>query len=164
MSVLMEANHLRRIGSIPFDTRDDKIALLFVTSQTRGRWILPKGLAKPGETPCQTCQRECFEEAGVSGVVLKDFPLTVSIGKQTNDSEIVVPVTFYPLFVGEQTSEWPEKHERARHWALLDDAEQIVLREDYRTLIRQFEALSPWIMEAAMACGSGRAGLPTAAQ
>ena len=42
---------MQRIGSIPFDVKDDQIALLFVTSQTRGRWILPKGLAKEGESP-----------------------------------------------------------------------------------------------------------------
>ena len=40
---------MHRIGIIPFDMKDDATAVLFVTSQTRGRWILPKGKAKPGE-------------------------------------------------------------------------------------------------------------------
>ena len=56
---------MQRIGSIPFDVKEDQIALLFVTSQTRGRWILPKGLPKKGETHRQTCEREGFEEAGI---------------------------------------------------------------------------------------------------
>ena len=32
-----------RVGAIPFDIREDRMAILFVTSQRRGRWILPKG-------------------------------------------------------------------------------------------------------------------------
>ena len=32
-----------KVGAIPFDIRNDRIAILFVTSQQRGRWILPKG-------------------------------------------------------------------------------------------------------------------------
>src|SRR3546814_14860794 len=60
---------MHRVGIIPFDTRDTAVAILFVTSQTRGRWILPKGTKKPGETHVETCHREGFEEAGVEGFV-----------------------------------------------------------------------------------------------
>ena len=63
---------MQRIGSIPFDVKYDQIALLFVTSQTRGRWILPKGLPKEGESHAETCAREGFEEAGIKGVVMDD--------------------------------------------------------------------------------------------
>jgi len=140
---------MHRIGAIPFDMKDDQIALLFVTSQTRGRWILPKGLAKTGETHSQTCQREAFEEAGINGTVLENFPVTVSINKQSNSGMQAVPVTFYPLLVNEQKDEWPESAKRERHWALLSDASRVVLREDYLALIKQFEVLAPWIKEAA---------------
>ena len=140
---------MHRIGSIPFDMKGDQIALLFVTSQTRGRWILPKGLAKPGENDVETCQRESSEEAGVSGIVIEDFPITVSISKQGSDGKQAVPVTYYPLFVTEQQDDWPESSKRERHWALLEDASKVVHREDYLALIRQFETLAPWIKEAA---------------
>jgi 8-oxo-dGTP pyrophosphatase MutT (NUDIX family) len=140
---------MHRIGTLPFDIKDDAVALLFVTSQTRGRWILPKGLAKTGETHVQTCEREGFEEAGVKGLVLKDFPVTVSINKQTDDGKQAVPVTYYPLLVNEQFDEWPEMDVRERHWALIGEASKVAFREDYLGLIRQFEALMPWIKEAA---------------
>ena len=65
---------MHRVGIIPFDIRDDLIAILFVTSQTRGRWILPKGKRKEGESHMEACLREGFEEAGVQGVVLEEFP------------------------------------------------------------------------------------------
>ena len=145
---------MHRIGILPFDIKDDAIALLFVTSQTRGRWILPKGLAKSGETHIQACQREGFEEAGVKGEVLKDYPITVTINKQTDDGKQAVPVTYYPLLVNEQFDEWPEMDTRERHWALIGDASKVAFREDYLRLIRQFEALMPWIKEAATASRS----------
>ena len=140
---------MQRIGSIPFDIRDDQIALLFVTSQTRGRWILPKGLAKEGETHAETCQREGFEEAGVSGVVMDDFPITLPINKRSAEDGNAVPVTYYPMLVEEQSHEWPEAAKRERHWALLSDAEKVVHREDFLALVKQFENLAPWIRKSA---------------
>ena len=140
---------MQRIGSIPFDIRDDQIALLFVTSQTRGRWILPKGLAKEGETHAETCQREGFEEAGVSGIVMDDFPMTLPINKKSADEGNAVPVTYYPMLVEEQSDEWPEADKRERHWALLSDADKVVHREDLLALVRQFESLAPFIKKSA---------------
>ncbi len=140
---------MHRVGIIPFEIKDDAIALLFVTSQTRGRWILPKGLAKPGETHIETCHRECLEEAGVTGVVLKDFPMTVTIGKKTDRGIQDVPVTYYPLLVQEQLDDWLEKDRRQRHWALIEDAPKVAHREDYLAVIQQFSALRPFITEAA---------------
>lgn len=142
---------MHRVGIIPFDTRDKLIAVLFVTSQTRGRWILPKGLRKPGESHIEACHREGFEEAGVHGAVLEDFPITVPVTKQAKSGKVTVPVTYYPFLVSEQAEDWPEKDRRQRHWALLEDAARVAYREDYLEVIRQFEALKPWITEAAAA-------------
>ena len=138
-----------RVGIIPFDTRDNAVALQFVTSQTRGRWILPKGKQKTGETHVETCEREGFEEAGVRGVVLTDFPTTVVIGKQTGNGLQKAAATYYPFLVTEQADEWPEKDRRDRHWALLEDAQRVAYRDDYVPLIKQFTMLRPWIIEAA---------------
>ena len=77
---------MHRVGIIPFDIRDENIAVLFVTSQSRGRWILPKGKKKKDETHIAACHREGFEEAGVRGEVFEDFPITVVITKSTATS------------------------------------------------------------------------------
>jgi len=140
---------MHRVGIIPFDTRDTAVALLFVTSQTRGRWILPKGRIEPNETHVEACLREGFEEAGVKGIVFEDFPMTVLVTKQTEKGKREVPVTYYPLSVTEQVDEWPEKDRRQRHWALLEDAPRVAYREDLLPLIKQFDDLRPWIIEAA---------------
>jgi 8-oxo-dGTP pyrophosphatase MutT (NUDIX family) len=140
---------MHRVGIIPFDTRGTDVAILFVTSQTRGRWILPKGRMERNETHVETCLREGFEEAGVKGVVLEDFPMTVVVTKLTQRGKQQIPVTFYPLFVTQQADDWPEKNKRQRHWALLEDAPRVAYREDLLPLIRQFGELKTWIIEAA---------------
>jgi len=149
---------MHRIGVIPFDLKEEAIALLFVTSQTRGRWILPKGKIKPGESHVDACAREAFEEAGIRGQVLQDFPMTTVIGRQISTNKIEqIPVTYYPFFVDKQKNKWPEGDSRERHWALLGDAHKIIFRKDFKRLLKQFEELSPWITEAA---GSYRSDQP----
>ena len=156
---------MHRVGIIPFDTRDQAVAVLFVTSQTRGRWILPKGRRKSGESQVDTCRREGFEEAGVHGVVLEDFPLTTTVTKQVEDGRTrEVPVTYYPFLVTDQVDDWPEQHKRQRHWALLEDAPRVAYREDFLAVIRQFDALRPWIIETAERYKSPQQAEPTPAR
>lgn len=140
-----------RVGIIPFDIRDDAIAILFVTSQTRGRWVLPKGKVEGKETHIETCHREGFEEAGIKGIVLENFPVTIVVTKQQEAGLSKIPVTYYPFFVLEQADEWPEKKRRQRHWALVEDAARVAYREDLLPLVHHFEQLRPWIKEAAEA-------------
>jgi 8-oxo-dGTP pyrophosphatase MutT (NUDIX family) len=140
---------MHRIGIIPFGIEGDAMALLFVTSQTRGRWILPKGRQKRGETHAEACHREGFEEAGVRGVVLEDFPLTVPIGRQTPNGIEIIPVTYYPYLVVREDDDWPERKQRERLWVLIDDAEDVAFDEDLLALIHQFQALATWITNAA---------------
>ena len=140
---------MKKVGVIPFQTQDDAVAILFVTSQTRGRWILPKGTMEQGETFIDTCHREGFEEAGVKGVVLEDYPITVVVGKQTDKGLDQVPVTYYPYLVETQEDEWPEMERRQRHWALIKDAPKIAYREDFRGLLDVVKDLRPWLKTAA---------------
>ena len=136
---------MHRVGVIPFDTRNEAVAILFVTSQTRGRWILPKGKLTEGESHIEACHRESLEEAGVKGVVIEDYPLTALIMKQTDEGKRQIPVTYYPYLVTEQYDEWPEMDKRQRHWALIKDAPRVAYREDVLLVIRQFEDFLPWI-------------------
>ena len=152
---------MHRVGIIPFDIKDNSVALLFVTSQTRGRWILPKGRQKKNETHVETCHREGYEEAGVRGKVFEDFPFTVRIGKMTSRGLEEVPVTYYPYLVLTQEEDWPERPRRERHWALIEDAHKVAYREDYLVLVRQFEALRKWITEQARSYKEAQPELPS---
>lgn len=155
---------MHKVGIIPFDMKANAIAVLFVTSQTRGRWVLPKGAMAEGESHVDTCHREGFEEAGVRGKVLADFPITALIGKKTVTGVKNVPVTYYPYLVREQLDDWPEADKRQRHWALLRDAAKVVHREDLLGLIKQFEALAPWIRTVAEPYKSSQPAALTPAQ
>lgn len=141
---------MRKVGLIPFDVQNEAIAVLFVTSMARGRWILPKGNVKKSEDPIDAVRREAFEEAGVKGHVLEEFPFTVPISKKMNDGLGVVPVTYYPFLVCDQFDEWPESKKRQRHWALIEQAHRAVHRADFLDLLKNFEALRPWITEVAL--------------
>lgn len=141
-----------RVGIVPFDIRGDLIAILFVTSHTRGRWILPKGRSKKNETDAEAALREAFEEAGIKGDLLTDFPMTVLIEKSTGDGTTNrVPVTYYPMLVRSQDDDFPEMNSRERHWALLKDAARVAHHDDYLAVIEQFKTLAPKIKEAASA-------------
>lgn len=140
---------MSKIGIIPYQTKGDALAVLFVTSQTRGRWILPKGSVIEGESPVETCKREGFEEAGVRGSVLEEYPITVVVGRQTDSGLQQVPVTYYPFLVNSQEDKWPEKATRQRHWALIDDVPKVAYREDFRSLIEIIKDLKPWLISSA---------------
>ncbi len=140
---------MHKVGVIPFDIRGDSIAILFVTSQTRGRWILPKGSQKKGETHEVTAKREALEESGVDGDLFLDFPVTVPITKQGSSGMIKTPVTYYPLLISNQYEEWSEKDKRQRHWSLLKNSDKVTDRADFQSLINQFCELSPWILDIA---------------
>ena len=140
---------MHKVGVIPFDIRSDRIAILFVTSQTRGRWILPKGSQKKGETHEVSAKRGALEEAGVDGDLFLNFPMTVPITKQGSSGVIKTPVTYYPLLISEQLEEWAEKDKRQRHWSLLKDTDKVTDRADFLSLINQFRELSPWILDVA---------------
>ena len=130
-----KAKFMHRVGAIPFDIRDEAIALLFVTSKTRGHWILPKGTQSIDETHEQTCRRKAIEEAGVNGHVIQDYPFTIPVTKKMEGGMRQVPVTYYPLFVTEQSEEWPEMNNRQRHWALIGDSKNVGYRDDFPNLI-----------------------------
>lgn len=140
---------LHRVGAIPFDIKEDRIAVLFVTSRRRGRWILPKGLIEKTESHKDCCIREAYEEAGIRGEFLKNFPITARIGKSTNGSVEQIIVTYYPLLVTHQEKKWPEGDKRQRHWALLEDAARVTDRDDLRQLVKQFSDIQYWVIEDA---------------
>ena len=93
---------MHKIGVIPFDIKHNNIALMFVTSKRRGRWIFPKGNLKEQESHKKGCKREAFEEAGIYGEILKNYPITTAVTKSDGGSLKQVVVTYYPMLVTQQ--------------------------------------------------------------
>ena len=153
-----------KVGVIPFDIKGDRIAIMFVTSQGRGRWILPKGNLKNGETAKKGCSREAFEEAGVEGSLSSKIPMTLPISKSENGKTKAVAVTYYPMLVEKQFDEWPESSKRQRHWATLEDAQKVTDREDFLKVIQIFTDLKPLILDIAGRKKEKRQAQPTQAR
>ena len=153
-----------KVGVIPFDVKGDRIAIMFVTSQGRGRWILPKGNLKKDEPVKKGCKREAFEEAGIEGTLLSKIPMTLPISKSENGATKTVAVTYYPMLVKKQLDEWPESSKRQRHWATLEDAQKVTDREDFLKVIQIFTDLKPLILDIAGRKKEKRQVQPTQAQ
>jgi 8-oxo-dGTP pyrophosphatase MutT (NUDIX family) len=58
---------------IPYRIRDGKIEVMLITSSTRKRWIIPKGMIEPDMTPQDSAAKEAWEEAGIIGQVATYF-------------------------------------------------------------------------------------------
>lgn len=139
---------MRRVGAIPFIFKDGDPFVLFITSQTRMRWVLPKGAVKSRESDRRACAREAFEEAGIKGKVIEAFPMTALINKQMEDGLEAFPVTFYPFAIDSVDGKWPERKQRKRKWVRLHKAAKLAPAEDHRVLVRQFEELFPEILKS----------------
>ncbi|MEL6435645.1 MAG: NUDIX hydrolase [Pseudomonadota bacterium] len=143
---------MHRAGAIPFRFTGSKftsVEVLLITSMTRKRWILPKGMVEADEPHTKTAIREALEEAGVKGKLITDFPMTVLIERQFEDGFEHVPVTFFPMLAKSTSKKWQEMGARERRWAGLREARQLVAEDDYAELLLQFETLLPAIVERA---------------
>jgi 8-oxo-dGTP pyrophosphatase MutT (NUDIX family) len=120
------AEATRQSGAIPYTVVEGRAVFLLVTSRRTGRWIFPKGSVIQGMTPWESAAQEAFEEAGVEGHVE-----TVPIGayrdlKTAGMRRLPIEVDLYPLRLLRQLDDWPEKHNRHRHWVILPEAKRLL--------------------------------------
>jgi len=110
--------YYRQSGVIPFRRGSDGPEVLLITSRTRKRWILPKGVVEPELTPAVSAVNEAFEEAGVRGRLTEP-----SLGSFTYAKwDGICTVEVFAMAVDEVLDEWPERAERSRRWLPLADA------------------------------------------
>jgi len=86
-----------------------------VTSQCKGRWILPECQIEPGETASQHAATETFEEPGVLETVSSQ-PLATSALMYPSRAKV------YALIVKAEWDRWPEMNVRERAWLSLYEA------------------------------------------
>ncbi len=98
---------------IPYRVRDDGIEVLVVRSSKKNHWVVPKGVATPGESLQESAREEALEEAGVEGNVLD-----AEVGRFQVDkwgSTCTVSVFLMQVTRELPESEWEESH-RGREW------------------------------------------------
>jgi len=116
-------------GCIPYRLEGERLQIALITSRRSRRWVIPKGIVDPGESPWQTAARETFEEAGLLGDVTID-PVGRFAYRKYGESRVVA---VHLMHVQTQAERWPESLRRARHWMTAMEAAACV-RE--RTLTR----------------------------
>jgi len=126
-------SYYRQSGVIPFRHGADGPEVLLITSRTRRRWILPKGVVEPDLTPAVSAANEAFEEAGVAGRLMEP-----SLGSFTYAKwQGLCTVEVFALAVDEVRDDWPERADRTRRWLPLADAAALADDPGAGNLIRR---------------------------
>lgn len=114
--------------------------ILLVTSRTRGRWVLPKGMITPGMTPPQSALKEAWEEAGVAGTVSGRCLGVYRYMKTRRCGVRCCVVQVYAMKVTAVLPRWPEQRLRRRRWMSIDEAICQVMNPDLKRLLTRFRA------------------------
>lgn len=105
-----------------------------ITSRRSGRWVIPKGMIDPGQTPIETADAEAWEEAGLIGEI-NPRPLGSFRYQKFGRT---YRVTVYRMIVTEIHDDFPEQPERDRAWMDRHDAAEQVEEEELKRLIREY--------------------------
>ena len=115
-----------QIGVFPV-TEEGKVVL--VTTRDGDYWILPKGNTEKGRSDRAMARQEAYEEAGLEGVMKRDYFEFRTLGK-------VKKLRLYQMKVKKLLKSYPEKKERERVTVSFDMAEKMV-EKDLREIIRK---------------------------
>lgn len=127
----------RQSGVIPYRRTALGLEVLLVTSNTRKRWIIPKGNIEPQLGRLESARREAFEEAGVRGRIQ-----SMCFGSYRHTSSTgPTLVEVYVMEVEQVLDRWPEKGLREREWMLLRYAHDRILEDGLRSLLLELDEL-----------------------
>ena len=118
----------------------EEAEILLVTSRTRGRWVLPKGMITAGMTPADSAVKEAWEEAGVAGNVSRGCLGVYHYMKTRRCGVRSCAVKVYAMKVTALLPRWPEQRMRKRRWMSIDEAICRVMDRDLKRLLIAFRA------------------------
>jgi 8-oxo-dGTP pyrophosphatase MutT (NUDIX family) len=131
------ARFFQQSGVIPYRIRDGNIEVLLITSTTRKRWIIPKGVIELDMTPQDSAAKEAWEEAGIIGQVTSTSMGTYNYQKWRG----ICRVEVFLLKVETVLDNWPEASYRKRRWLSVEQAvkriKQAELKQILMTLPKQ---------------------------
>lgn len=129
-------NEVRQAAAIPI--KDGQICL--VTSSSRKRWVIPKGIIEVGKTASEIALLEAWEEAGLTGVLQREPLGSYLYQKMGNTYHVLV----YVMLVTQIAQEWPEQSMRDREWLLPNVALERLEEPGLRELVRQAVPIGPF--------------------
>jgi 8-oxo-dGTP pyrophosphatase MutT (NUDIX family) len=120
---------------LPYRMVGNGMEILLVTSRTRGRWVLPKGMITPGMTPAESAAKEAWEEAGIAGSVSRECLGVYRYNKARRCGVKACSVNVYAMKVTAVFPKWPEQRLRRRRWMRVDEAICSVMDRDLKRLL-----------------------------
>jgi len=126
-------------AALPYRVRrDGEVQIRLITSRETRRWVLPKGWPMKGLSPPKAAARECYEEAGLMGVIAREPFGMYTYEKRLGTRSVLCDVLVFPLKVKRHLQKWPERFQRHGFWFSVDSAAGAVQEEDLCLLIRAF--------------------------
>ncbi|NOQ35565.1 MAG: NUDIX domain-containing protein, partial [Methylococcaceae bacterium] len=125
------AYYYTQSGVIPYCIVEDELKFLLISTSSKNRWGLPKGIVEPAYTPQASAAKEAWEEAGIEGVVADE-----ALGRYTHEKwGGVCSIAVYPMAVTSIISadKWIES-DRLRQWYTPEQAAEL-LPSELKTMI-----------------------------
>lgn len=116
---------------LPYRVRDGRLEVALITNRSGSRWIIPKGLVEPGESPPESALREAEEEAGLSGEVERRRLCRYAYRKWGGTCVVDV----FLMLVTRIRRRWPEDDFREREWCSLREAARRVKEPEIKRVI-----------------------------
>lgn len=126
---------LDQVCVIPFRWTGADWEFCLITSIQKKRWIFPKGIVDPGETPNECGLKEAWEEAGLEGEIVGTKVgsyMDEKWGCQLNVRVLLMEVT-------DEAHRWPEDGDREKRWLSLKQACQTVHKRALRKLLKKID-------------------------
>jgi 8-oxo-dGTP pyrophosphatase MutT (NUDIX family) len=128
-----------QVAALPWRRCGRGIEILLVTTRTTHRWVIPKGWPMPGKADYDAAATEAFEEAGVTGTVMRTACGHYSYLKLSDKGKVrTLTVAVYPLQVSRELAIWPEQNERERRWMNCAEAADLAGETELVPLLRNF--------------------------
>lgn len=120
-----------QVGVFPV-TDDGKVVL--VRTRSGEYWIFPKGKTEKGRSNRAVARDEAFEEAGLTGVLKRDY------NEFEVDSKHTGKLRLFHMKVKKFWKNYPEYKERERVIVSFDKAEKL-LQKDLRAALRKMKKI-----------------------
>jgi phosphohistidine phosphatase len=127
----------RQSAVVPYRIRQGDVEILLITSRSKKRWVLPKGIQEPDLSAADSAANEALEEAGVEGQT------GVSpIGHYTYEKwGGTCTVEVYPMEVERIHDTWLENN-RDRVWVSTSEAANRVDEPVLKEILKDFDPRS----------------------
>ncbi|MBF0214899.1 MAG: NUDIX hydrolase [Magnetococcales bacterium] len=124
------AYYYKQSAVIPVRGSGAGLRVLMISSRTRKRWVVPKGIVEPDLTPAESAAKEAVEEAGIEGRVLEPPIGHFEYAKWGGTCMVEV----FVMRVETVRDRWLESF-RERVWLSLEEASQRVQEDGLREIL-----------------------------